>query len=190
MLSLSIYSPGVRPIKLSLIMAILWLAALVGGAPLAQAQEASQVKAAILFNFAKFVEWPPGTFADNRAAITLCLLDRDPLAGAMAALQGKVVQGRTLLVRRCHSIGELEGCQIFFASASVKAQLAQASAILRDSPVLTVTDTVDNFASLGGIINLIPVEDKIRFEISVRNARQSRLKISSQLLKLANSVIN
>lgn len=66
--------------------------------------------------------------------------------------------------------------------------MPQAAAVLRDTPVLTVTDTLDNFANLGGIINLIPVEDKIRFEISVKNARQSRLKISSQLLKLANSV--
>jgi len=188
MLSLSIYSPGGRPIKLSIIIVLLWLATLAGEVRLARAQEAQQVKAAILYNFAKFVEWPPGTFADDRAAITLCLFDRDPLAGAMAALQGKVIQGRTLLVRRCHSIAELKGCQIFFASASEKAELAQAAAVLRDMPVLTVTDSVDNFANLGGIINLIPVEDKIRFEISVRNARQSRLKISSQLLKLANSV--
>jgi hypothetical protein len=188
MMSLSIYSPGSHPIKLSIIMFILWLAALMGEAPLVQAQEAHQVKAAILYNFAKFVEWPPGTFADDRAAITVCLFDRDPLAGAMAALQGKVVQGRTLLVRRVRSIGELKGCQIFFASASEKAELAQAATVLRDSAVLTVTDTVDNFANLGVIINLIPVEDKIRFEISMRNARQSRLKISSQLLKLANSV--
>ncbi len=190
MMSLSIYSPGGRPIKLSIIIAGLWLAILAGETTLARAQEASQVKVAILFNFAKFVEWPPGTFADDRAAITLCLFDRDPLAGAIAALQGKVVQGRTLLVRRCRSIGELKGCQILFASASEKAALTQAAALLRDLPVLTVTDTVDNFANLGGIINLIPIGNKIRFEISVRNARQSRLKISSQLLKLANSVIN
>jgi hypothetical protein len=190
MLSLSIYSPGGHPGKFSIIIVILWLAALVSQVPRAQAQEASQVKAAFLYNFAKFVEWPPGAFADDRAVITLCLFDRDPLAGALATLQGKVVQGRTLQVRRCRNVGELKGCQIFFASASEQSGLAQAFGVLKGLPVLTVTDTVDNFAKLGGIINLIPVEDKIRFEISVDNARQARLKISSQLLKLANPVNN
>ena len=91
----------------------------------AQAQQASQVKAAFLFNFAKFVEWPPGTFADDQAAITLGFSDRDPLAEALEALQGKVVQGRRLEIRRCRRTEELRRCQIFFASASEKSGLPQ-----------------------------------------------------------------
>ena len=159
-----------------------------GQTPSARAQQASQVKAAFLFNFAKFVEWPPGTFANDQAAIILGFSDRDPLAGALEALQGKVVQGRRLEVRRCRRPEDLRRCQIFFASASERAGLPQILSSLRNFPVLTVTDEVDNFAKLGGIINLILAEDKIRFEISLNNARQSGLKISSQLLKLAITV--
>jgi hypothetical protein len=154
----------------------------------AQVQQASQVKAAFLYNFAKFVEWPPGTFADDRAALTLGFFDEDPMAGALEALQGKVVQGRRLEVKRSRSIEEVKKCQIFFASAANKAGLPQILGALKNSPVLTVTDEVDNFAKLGGIINFIIVEDKIHFEICVENARQAGLNISSQLLKLAKLI--
>jgi hypothetical protein len=186
MLALLKNSPGGRPGKFSIIFIILWLAACLAEVPLAGAQEANQVKAAFLYNFAKFVEWPPGAFADGRDVITLCLFEHDPLASALAGLHGKLVQGRTLSVRKCRRVSELKGCQIFFASAADKSWLVQALAALRDLPVLTVSDSVADFVQLGGIINLIPYEDKIRFEISVDNARQAHLKISSQLLKLAS----
>lgn len=161
-----------------------------GPKPSARAQQAGQVKAAFLFNFAKFVEWPPGTFANDQAAIILGFLERDPLAAALETLQGKVVHGRRLEIKRCRGPEDLKRCQIFFASASERAGLPQILGSLRNYPVLTVTDEVDNFAKLGGIINLIIVGDKIHFEICVDNARQSGLKISSQLLKLAKLVNN
>ncbi len=188
MMSLSKYSPGRRTGKLSIIIAILWLAALLGEAPPARAQEAGQVKAAILYNFAKFVEWPPGTFADERAPILLCYFPQDPMGAALETLQGKVVQGRRLEVRKSRSPEDLKRCQIFFAGPSEESALPQVLGALRRSPVLTITDEVDNFAKMGGIINLIPVEGKIRFEICLPNATQSGLKISSQLLKLAKTI--
>lgn len=154
----------------------------------AQTPLASQVKAAFLYNFAKFVEWPPGTFPDDQAAITLGFLDGEPLAGALETLQGKAVHGRRLEIKRCRGIEEVKKCQIFFASAANKARLPQILDALKNSPVLTVTDEVDNFAKLGGIINFIIVDDKIGFEICLNNSRQSGLTISSQLLKLAKLV--
>jgi hypothetical protein len=190
MRALPLVAPGGRPGKFFLIIAIFLLIALVGQAPAARAQQADQVKAAFLFNFAKFVEWPSGTFANDRAAIILGVPDRDPLAAALETLQGKMVQGRRLEIRRCREPEDFSRCQIFFASASEKARLPQILGSLRKSPVLTVTDNVNNFAKLGGIINLIIVDDKIHFEICEDNARQSGLKISSQLLKLAKLVNN
>lgn len=154
----------------------------------AQAQQANQVKAAFLFNFAKFVEWPPGTFVNDQAAIILGFSDENPLAGALEALQGKMVQGRRLEIRRCRGSEDWRRCQIFFPSSSERSALPQILSSLRNSPVLTVTDEVDNFAKLGGIINLMVAGDKIRFEISLNNARRAGLKISSQLLKLAITV--
>jgi len=150
-----------------------------------QTANASQVKAAFLYNFAKFVEWPPGAFAANPDVITLGILEREPMAAAVEALQGKEVQGRKLVVKRCRSHEELKKCQVFFASAGEKPALVESMAALKGLPVLTVTDGVDDFARLGGIINLTRLEDKIRFHIDVNNAERCGLKISSQLLKLA-----
>jgi len=151
----------------------------------AQEVSASQVKAAFLYNFAKFVDWPPGAFATNPAVITLGILEREPIAASVEALQGKEVQGRKLVVKRCRDLEELKKCQIFFASASEKPELAQIMAGLKGRPVLIVTDEVDDFARLGGIVNLTRLNDKIRFHIDINNAEKSGLKISSQLLKLA-----
>jgi hypothetical protein len=188
MSSFTLSAPGFRIFKLSILVVIFSLSVLMAETITAQAQQASQVKAAFLFNFAKFVEWPPGTFANDQAAIILGFSDRDPLAEALETLQGKVVQGRRLETKRCRSPEDFRRCQILFASASERSGLPQILSSLRTSPVLTVTDEVDNFAKLGGIINLIRVEDKIRFEISLNNARRSGLKISSQLMKLAITV--
>jgi hypothetical protein len=185
-----IFAPGGRPGKFFLILSIFLLIALVGQPPAARAQQADQVKAAFMFNFAKFVEWPPGTFANGQAPIILGFSDRDPLAPTLETLRGKVVQGRRLEIQRCREPEDFKRCQIFFASASERAGLPQILGSLRNSPVLTVTDQVNNFAKLGGIINLIIVDNKIHFEISVDNARQTGLKISSQLLKLAKLVNN
>jgi hypothetical protein len=173
-----------------LFLIILGLWGLMAKAAPAQVQQASQVKAAFLYNFAKFIEWPPGTFADDRAALTLGFFDGDPMAEALESLQGKVVHGRELKVTRRRNIEGVKECQIFFISAARQARVPQILGALKNSPVLTVTDGVDNFAKLGGIINLISIDDKIHFEICLDNAKQSGLNISSQLLKLAKLVNN
>ena len=186
-MSLTTSSSRLRRLRLLFLLAGLWLCIFQGAAALATVPEVSesQVKAAFLFNFAKFVEWPPSAFAASPGTITLGILEREPLAPALEALAGKEVQGRRLVVKRCRHPQELKTCQIFYASAAEKAALAATMAALKGLPVLTVTDDVDDFASLGGMINLIRQEDKIRFYIDVTNAQRSGLKISSQLLKLA-----
>ena len=188
MYSLPIVVPGGRPGKSFITLAIFLLIAFVGQTPAARAQQEGQVKAAFLFNFAKFVEWPPGTFANDQAAIILGFPEGEPMAAALDALQGKMVQGRRLEVRHCRGPEDYRGCQIIFVSAAGKARLPQILGSLRNTPVLTVTDEEDNFSKMGGIINFIVAGDKIRFEISINNARRSGLKISSQLLKLARTV--
>lgn len=176
-----------RPGKFGVIMMAVWLFVSMQAAPPASGQEVSpgQVKAAFLYNFAKFVDWPPGVFADHRDPIALCILKDEPLAAAVMALRGKEVQGRKIIVKQDLSLEEMKRCQIFFASAALRPRLLEIMQVLRNCPVLTVTDEVNDFARLGVIINLTRQEDKIRFAISNDNAGSCSLKISSQLLKLA-----
>jgi hypothetical protein len=182
----------VRPGKFSIMLTLGFLCVCLAITSRAPGQEASpsQVKAAFLYNFAKFVEWPPGTFADNRASINLCILKGEPLAQEVVALQGKEVQGRKIIVKQGLGIEEMKKCQIFFGSASENPRLNKIMEVLRCCPVLTITDEVDDFARHGGIINLVRLEDKIGFAISLKNAEKRNLKISSQLLKLAVRVKN
>ena len=114
MCALPIFAPGGRPGKFFLLLAIFLLIVLVGQTPPARAQQAGQVKAAFLFNFAKFVEWPSGTFANDQAAIILGFPERDPLAEALSSLQGKIVQGRRLEIKRCRIARRLQKMPDFF----------------------------------------------------------------------------
>ncbi|OHE22205.1 MAG: hypothetical protein A3J94_01770 [Syntrophus sp. RIFOXYC2_FULL_54_9] len=147
-----------------------------------------KVKAAFLYNFTLFVEWPTETFPANDSPLTICILGKSPFGDALGSLRGKTVKTRKLAVRQINSVQEMRGCQVLFVSASEKMQLPNILAAVKNLNVLTVSD-LDRFAEAGGIINFITLEDKVRFEVNLKAAQQARLKISSQLLKLARDVI-
>jgi hypothetical protein len=149
------------------------------------AQTAPQIKAAFVYNFAKFVEWPPNTFPEADSPIIIGILQGEPMSPALEDLAEKVVQGRKLIIKRSPRIDDLKKSQIFFTSIADSVQLRRNLATFRGLPVLTVTDEVKNFLSTGSVINFVTLEDKIRFEINGEIAQQSGLHISSHLLKLA-----
>jgi len=145
------------------------------------------VKAAFLYNFARFVEWPAGAFADDRTPVTLGILGKDPFGEIIESIRGKTVRDRELVIRRFVSMEEMEECHILFISQSEHKRLARIFVKLKDWSVLTVGD-MEKFAHRGGIINLIIVEGKVRLEVNVDVAKRSGLEISSNLLKLARIV--
>ena len=147
-----------------------------------------QLKAAFLYNFAKFVEWPAGALGDPGEPIVLGILGKDPFGPTLEeTIRNKTVQGRPLVIRRGDTLQEFKYCHILFITTSERRRLPQIFSILGKGAVLTVGET-EHFTQLGGIINFTVEESKIRFEISVDNAEQSGLKISSQLLRLARIV--
>jgi len=146
-----------------------------------------QVKAAFVYNFAKFVEWPAAAFASLQAPIILCVIGADPFGEALETLQDKTVRDRKLGIQQYVRAGSLAACQIAFISASEKEHLPQLLEPIKDAPVLTVSD-MDSFLQAGGMINLVTVDSKIGFEINLDAARRAGLTISSQLLKLATVV--
>jgi len=153
----------------------------------AQANE-YQVKAAFLFNFVKFVEWPADAFAYDGAPLVIGVVGSDPFGGALdQTVSGKSVNGHQLAVRRLKLGEDLRGCHILFISSSERKNLAQIFGSLKGAAVLTVGD-IGPFNQQGGIINFIMEASKVRFEINVSTADQARLKISSKLLSLAKAV--
>lgn len=146
-----------------------------------------QVKAAFLLNFTKFVDWPDAAFADQRSPIAICVLGEDPFGSALDQIvEGEVVEGRRVVVRRIKEAPAAKQCQVLFLSASIK----DVSAVLDSlSPgVLTVGEERDNFLRQGGVISFFIENRHVRFDISQSAAENAGLKLSSRLLRVARSV--
>lgn len=161
--------------------------ALVGAMPALAATEHPsmeyQVKAAYLYNFLQFVEWPEEAFKDNQ--INLCVVGEDRFGTALAATAGKTSRGRTIAVKHIPSVQpELASCHVVFLSRSEGWHEFQVLHELAGRPVLTIGET-KGFADRGGVINLVLKGETIRFEINQRAARRNGLKVSAQLLQLA-----
>ena len=146
------------------------------------------VKAAFLFNFAKFVEWPEDRPEGDRSALVIGVLGVDPFGGALdAAVRDKTVNGRALSVKRFREVKDLAPCQILFISASETRRLPEILSRLGGTPILTVGEP-EAFTREGGIIRFVTEDNKVRFEINVEAAERANLRISSKLLALARIV--
>jgi len=146
-----------------------------------------QVKAAFLFNFAKFVEWPSEAFSDPNAPLVITVFGDDPFNGSLEAVKGKLVNNRKLTIRRVKEIQDIGKSNVLFVSPSAKKELARVLAALQGLSVLTVGED-GAFTQSGGIINFVNEDNKVRFEINISAAERAGLKISSRLLALARVV--
>jgi uncharacterized protein DUF4154 len=148
-----------------------------------------QVKAAFLFHFAQFVDWPPEAFKGADSPITYCTAGGDPFEGGLdESLKGKTIGGRPVRVLHFKEAGESQGCQILFLGIADKKVVSATLGKLNGSPVLTVGES-EHFAQAGGMIGFFLEDNKVRFEINVEAAEDAKLKISARLLALAKTVI-
>jgi hypothetical protein len=147
------------------------------------------VKAAFLFHFAQFVDWPEGTFKDARSPLTYCTIGEDPFQGALdAGLSGKRIGTRLFRVLHFKQPPDIRECQILFIGAGEKKLVPSVLKSLQGNPVLTVGES-EHFVQDGGMIGFLLEENKIRFEINLEAVEHAKLKVSSRLLTLAKTVI-
>lgn len=144
-----------------------------------------QLKAAFIYNFAKFVQWPVEASGGSIDPLTLCVSGEEPFRIMQQSLAGKRVRGQLIAVRAVDSSAEAAGCHLLFVSAA-SGQLLRALTRV-SGPVLTVGESGD-FIRSGGMINLVRSDNRLRFEISRSVGERAGLKFSSQLLKLATPV--
>jgi hypothetical protein len=160
-------------------------------APLAAQPPAAgeyQVKAAFLFNFAKFVEWPAGSLKRPTDGIHICVFGDNPFGTALSeVLAGKKVNDRPLVGVRLLEIKEASRCQILFISKSEHTRLGAILVATASAGILTVGDS-DNFALDGGMIGFRLEDGKVRLEINLKAAENAQVQISSKLLSLAQIV--
>ena len=147
-----------------------------------------QVKAAYLYNFAKFVTFPAQSFAADNTEFVIGVLGDDPFGQTLdQTVQGKLIGDRKIVIRRSNSIDDLKHCQIVFVCASRKKDVATVLTRFKGETVLTVGES-DGFAGHGGVINFYVDDNKVRFEINPKAADRASLQISAQLLRLGRVV--
>jgi len=167
-------------------IAFLALAATLGSAR-AQTPIADEypVKAAFLFNFAKFVEWPAVAFKSPEDPITICVLGQNPFGTALEdVVHDKTVANRGFVVREVLNAQQASNCQIVFVSASERKRFRFLLDQFKGRSILTVGEG-DDFTANGGIINFKLKDARVRIEIDAGAADRAGLRISSKLLSLA-----
>lgn len=144
-----------------------------------------EIKAAFLFNFAKFVEWPARDPDDADSSFVIGILGKDPFNNALEQIIGdKTIGGAAIRIRRFGKLEDLRPCRILFVSGSERASLPAVLKNLEGRSVLTVSD-MPGFARFGGIITLYTENNKVRFMIHTQAAEKAGLKLSAKLLTLA-----
>jgi YfiR/HmsC-like len=147
-----------------------------------------QVKAAYLYNFGRFIEWPPTAASAKNDSFMVCVLGRDPFGATLdSALAGEIISGKHVVARRISNLQESANCQILFLSADEDGRLKQVIETLNKEAVLTVSD-IPKFSQRGGMIQFVLEGNRIRFEVNLTATQHAGLTMSSELLKVASAV--
>lgn len=167
---------------------VLWCGSCLPTAP-AEVSREPQLKAICVVRFAQFVEWPAAAFANPASPIVIGILGEDPFGGNLEAAVRQVgpVRSRPFAVEHYRQVEEIRSCHILFVSASEDARLEKILPVLGGRSILTVGET-DGFASRGGMIRFLTVENKLRFRVNLAQARSEGLQLSSKLLQWAEVI--
>lgn len=153
-----------------------------------EASEA-RVKAAFLFKFTSYVNWPPAAQHPADAPLVIGVVEADELADELTRqAAGKLVSNRPVQVRRLTASDAVGGCHVLFIGSAARERLAKVLAATHGLPILTVTEA-DEALSLGSVINFVIVNDQVRFDIALSAAERNNLRISSRLLTVARRVV-
>jgi hypothetical protein len=176
--------------SVEILIASLLFGLIAGGATPVQALEPleSQVMAAMLFNFTKYVEWPADTVASNNQFV-ICIAGNNPFIGNYDRYQNKISKGKIVNIREINGPQEVTGCNLLFIDQSEQALVAAYLQQTARMPILTISN-INQFVSKHGIIGFGRRDDRISFEINLEESRRSRLIFSSNLLKLATKVLS
>jgi len=147
-----------------------------------------QIKAAFLYNFSRFVEWPKEAFQNAQSPLVIGIIGDDPFGSYLDDIvRGEKVASHPLVVRRFRRVDEIKTCHILFVSQSETNQMEQILANIKGRNILTVGD-VEGFAQRGGVIRFVTESNKTRIRINVKAARTANLTISSKLLRVSEII--
>lgn len=155
----------------------------------AQTQSATeyQLKAAFIYNFTRFVDWPPSpTPRSNTAPFVISVLNEDRLADRILELvKGEQLNGRPIIVRRLDNRSEIANCNILYVSVRDASDMKNQLTTINRRGILTVSDN-PNFARWGGLVRFFKEDNKLRMQINIEQARAARFSMSSKLLSISS----
>jgi hypothetical protein len=175
--------------RLTFIFPILLIivAILIPGAPARSLEGMEyQIKAAMMINFIQFVDWPDAA-GQAEEFLTIGIFGEDKFGDTLNSIEGRIVSGRRLKLRRLNTIHELKQCQIVFIPESESHRTNEILKFLNGAPVLTIGES-DQFTRMGGIIRFYLDRNHVRFEINKTAASHSKLKLSAKLMEVARVV--
>lgn len=148
-----------------------------------------QVKAAFLYKFGAYVEWPTQAFPEPSTPFTIGVLGADAVAEELEQITaGRTVHDRPVAVRKLKRGEPLGGLHVLFVGQAESGWLAKSLAAAKAQPLLVVTESGDGVPN-GSIINFVPVDNKLRFDIALAAAERMQLRISARLLAVARKVV-
>lgn len=148
-----------------------------------------ELKAVYLFNFARLAAWPDTAESSKRDSFAICVLGEDPFGPFLdAVISGENIGGRAVVARRISDPRDATACRVLYVSSSEEKRLKQILMTLNKARVLTVSD-MPQFSQRGGMIQFVTEDNKVRFEVNLKNTSDSGLTLSSELLKVAVAVI-
>ena len=172
----------------SILLAIGMITSVVHGSAGAQSKRELKLKAAFLFNIAKFVDWPAKVFRWDGAPFNLCIFGEDPFGSLIDdAFEGRSIKGRPIQIQRPGNLQSSKGCHLFFISTSEASEVSGMLDTLHSNNALTVSE-INGFAGSGGIIGFYQEENNLKIEINQKMAEQAGLKVSSKLLRIGRLV--
>lgn len=147
-----------------------------------------EVKAAYLYNFGRFVNWPHNAAPSPANEFVICVLGHDPFGPVLdGIISGEKIKEKNVVARRIAKVDDAAGCRVLYVSPSESRQLKEILKTLLKQSVLTVSD-IPQFVKSGGMVQFVLLDRRVRFEINVAAARQAGLNLSSELLKVAADV--
>lgn len=147
-----------------------------------------QVKAAYIYKFSSYVEWPESTFSHADSPLVIGVIGADSVADELDRIAaGHTVNGRNIITRKIKRGESLAGLHMLFIGQLDKAHLAELFSQTKNKPLLTITESQDAHA-LGSMINFVITDDRLRFEVALAPVESGGLKISARMLTAAYKV--
>jgi hypothetical protein len=147
-----------------------------------------QVRAAYLYNFVKFVEWPDGTFKDESEAILIGLFKDDPVKEELESIiKGRTIDSRPIRIKLLGNSKDADECHVVYLADAERRHQISTINMLGSKPVLTISDA-DYFCRIGGMIRFFVHENRFRLEINRTAVDRAQLEISAKILRVAEII--